>query len=108
MPQRGWVGWVVLKCDLEWRCLSLTWGGWCLSLALERAVLGMADAEGCGSAQLSRAVPERSLGGRAAPELGSRTALSGLGGAHLGRLGLRCALQRGWARSFGLRCWGGR
>lgn len=39
MPQRGWVGWAVLKCDLEWRCLSLTWGGWCLSLALERAEL---------------------------------------------------------------------
>ena len=87
MPLCGLVGWAVLKCDLEWLCLSLAGGGRCLS-------------------SYSGAVPERSLDGRAAPELGSRTALSGLGGAHLGRLGLRCALQRGWARSLRARAVG--
>ena len=84
MPLCGLVGWAVLKCDLEWLCLSLAGGGRCLSPVLERVELEPSWCSGATSQHsYSGAVPDRSLDGRSAPELGSRAALSWLGGAHL-------------------------
>ncbi len=58
MPQCGCFGWTVLKCDLEWLCLSLVWGGRCLSQALERVEL---EPSWCSGATSQRSMVELCL-----------------------------------------------